>query len=135
MDAANDALAANEAWEGLCDYVRRCIDFGAGAFAPAAGIIEATDEMWKLARAVRRRVVKLVSRAQRDGALRADVNAVDILQLIEHFSRTHPGGSGWQQRAWPARQLAIALSGLHADAAVPLPTPAPAPEDYEATWR
>lgn len=135
LEAANDALAEDDAWKGLGDYIRRCVDFGAGAFAPAAGTIVTTDAMWQLARAVRRQVGGVVKRAQRDGSLRTDVNAVDILQLIEHFSRAHPGGSEWRPHATLARQLAIALSGLHASIAVPLPKPAPAPKDYEFVWR
>lgn len=135
VEAANAALAADDPWEGLGDYIRRCVDFGAGAFAPAAGTIVTTDEMWRLARAVRRRVGKLVKRAQRDGALRADVNAIDILQLVQRFSRAHPGASGPPAHLTSSRQLAIALSGLHAGAAVALPEPAPAPAEYESVWR
>jgi AcrR family transcriptional regulator len=135
LDAANSALAADDTWEGLGDYIRRCVDFGAGAFAPVAGTIATTDEMWRLARAVRRNVGKLVRRAQRDGSLRADVNAIDILQLVQHFSRTQRGGSAPKTNASSGRQLAIALSGLRAGAAVPLPKPAPAPDDYESVWR
>lgn len=135
LEAANDALSADDPWEGLSAYIRRCVDFGAGAFAPAAGTIETTEEMWQLARAVRRQVGKLVTRAQRDGALRADINAIDILQLVHLLSRAHPDRSRPQPDATPARQLAIALSGLHASAAVPLPKPAPAPADYESSWR
>ncbi|MEA2482442.1 MAG: hypothetical protein QOC55_389 [Thermoleophilaceae bacterium] len=135
LEAAKGALAADDAWEGLGDYIRQCVDFGAGAFAPAAGTIVTTDEMWRLARAVRRSVGKLVARAQRDGSLRADVNAIDILQLVQHFSRTHRGRSAPRVHPSSGRQLAIALSGLRAGAVVPLPRPAPAPEDYESAWR
>jgi AcrR family transcriptional regulator len=135
LDAANAALAADDAWEGLCDYIRACVDFGAGAFAPAAGTIVATADMWQHARAVRRHVGKLVKRAQQDGAVRPDVNAIDILQLVQHFSRAHPGSSRPRGSATGERQLAIALSGLRAGAVVALPRPAPRAEDYESVWR
>lgn len=135
LEAANDALSAADPGAGLDGYIRRCVDFGAGAFAPAAGTIETTDEMWELARAVRSHVGKLVTRAQREGALRADINAIDILQLIHLFSRAHPDRSRPQPDPTAERQLAIALSGLRAGAAVPLPRPAPAVADYESAWR
>jgi AcrR family transcriptional regulator len=134
LEAANAALAMNDAWEGLADYIHRCVDFGAGAFAPVAGTIVTTDEMRELAHAVRRSAGKLVRRAQRAGSLRADVNVIDVLQLVEHFSRVHPGAEA-RERGVRARQLAIALSGLRMKGAVPLPAPSPSPEQYEAAWR
>ncbi|MGI8413159.1 MAG: TetR/AcrR family transcriptional regulator [Solirubrobacteraceae bacterium] len=133
LEAANEALAMDDAWEGLADYIQRCVDFGAGAFAPVAGTIVTTDEMRELAQAVRSSVSKLVTRAQRVGSLRTDVNVIDVLQLVEHFSRAHPG-AGPRTRGPRARQLAIALSGLRADGRLALPAPPPTPEDYEAAW-
>lgn len=135
LNAANAALAREVAWEGLRDYIERCVDFGAGAFAPVAGTIVTTTEMRQLARAVRRRVGQLVSRAQQEGSLRSDVNAIDILRLVEHFSRAYSGGSGSHASTTLARQLAIAVSGLQAGGVVPLPEPAPEPKDYESVWR
>lgn len=135
LHVADAALAADVAWEGLRDYIERCVDFGAGAFAPVAGTIVATAEMRQLARAVHRRVERLVGRAQREGPLRSDVNPIDILRLIEHFSRAYPAASGSHPSATLARQLAIAVSGLRAGGAVPLPEPAPAPGEYESLWR
>jgi AcrR family transcriptional regulator len=133
LNAADAALATEGAWEGLRDYIQRCVDFGAGAFSPVAGTIVATAEMRQLARAVRRRVDQLVSRAQHEGSLRSDVNAIDILRLVEHFSR--PGGSASHPSVTLARQLAIAVSGLRSGSVVALPGPAPTPKDYEAVWR
>lgn len=135
LDAANAALGADDAWEGLADYIRRCVEFGAGAFAPVAGTISTTDEMRQLARAVRRRVGELASHARSEGSLREDVNAIDILQLVEHFSRASAREVGAGSQPAHARQLAIALSGLRTDGAVPLPAPPPTPEDYESAWR
>jgi AcrR family transcriptional regulator len=135
LHAVDAALAADVAWAALRAYIERCVDLGAGAFAPVAGTIVATAEMRQLARAVRRGVDQLVSRAQHEGSLRSDVTAIDILRLIEHFSRAYPGGSGSHPSATLARQLAIAVSGLQAGGVVPLPEPAPKPKDYESLWR
>ncbi len=134
LTAADAALAAETPWEGLCDYVRTCVALAVGAFAPLAGQIEATDEMFQLARAVRRRVTGLVRRAHAAGALRQDATAVDVLQLIERFSRAFPPGGDPREQAVRHRQVEIALSGLRAGTQPPLPGRAPKPRDYESRW-
>lgn len=133
LAAADRALQADDSWEGLWDYIRECIGFATGSFSPVAGQIQATEEMWQLARTVRRRVVRVVRRAQEKGSLRADVNAIDILLLIEHFSRAFPPpGASEDPTRW--RQLAITLNGLRAATGQPLPGPAPTGRDYETRW-
>jgi AcrR family transcriptional regulator len=134
LSAAESALAAATAWEGLCDYVRTCVRLAVGAFGPLAGEIEATPEMSRLARTVRRRVTALVGRAQEAGDLRADANAIDVLQLIERFSRAFPPSADPAEEATRRRQVEIALGGLRAGAEHPLPGPAPRPSDYERRW-
>ena len=135
LEMAEDALAAEDPWEGLCRYIRACVAFEAGAFSPVAGKIETTEEMLRLARAVQRRVNELTGRAQHHGSLRSDVNAIDILLLIEHFSRAFPPGSDAQLRQMQQRQLEIAISGLRAGAGHPLSGPVPQPRDLESRWR
>ena len=134
LEAAERALAAEDPWPALCRYVRDCVGFAAGAFGPAAGLIHATDEMWRLARAVRRRVGRLVQRAHDDGSLRADATAVDVLQLVEHFARGFPSGPDVAVDAVRRRQLEIALAGLRTGAGPRLPGPTPKASDYEARW-
>ena len=48
--AAEAALAVEDAWEGLAQYVRACVAFGSGALAPLAGRIETTPRMWEVGR-------------------------------------------------------------------------------------
>jgi AcrR family transcriptional regulator len=130
-DAAGRALSTADPWEGLCGYVRDCVSFGAGAFGPLAGRISASDEMFRLARAVRRRVGELVRRAHADGSLRADANHLDILLLIERFSRAFAPEDDEHLRR---RQLEIALDGLRAGGRQALPGPAPTAREYERRW-
>ena len=136
LAAAEAALDDASPWRGLCDYVRDCVRLAVGAFSPLAGTIEATADMSRLARAVKRRVTTLVRRAHVEGSLRGDANATDVLELIERFSRAFPPSDDPQDEATRSRQVEIALAGLHAGAAArqPLPGPAPKPSDYEGRW-
>lgn len=134
LAAVESALAAVTPWEGLCDYVRTCVRLAVGAFRPLAGKIEATAEMSQLAGTVRRRVTELVRRAHTTGALRGDANAIDILELIERFSRAFPPSDDPGDKATRRRQVEIALGGLRAGAEQPLPRPAPKPGDYARRW-
>jgi AcrR family transcriptional regulator len=134
IEAAEAGLAAEDAWAGLAGYVRSCVGFGSGALATLAGTIESTPQMWQTSRRGRRLLDELVTRAHREGGLRADVTALDIAWLIELFGRTGP--------AWPEpgdttvrdRLLAIALAGLRCADAGPLPGRAPDARQYERRW-
>lgn len=134
LAAAERALEAESPWDGLGDYVRTCVGLAVGAFSPLAGRIDATPEMARLAAAVRRRVTELVRRGHAAGALRTDANAIDVLQLIERFSRAFPPSADARDDATRRRLVEIALSGLRAGAGPPLPRPAPRPSDYERRW-
>jgi AcrR family transcriptional regulator len=134
LDAVERAATDVDPWEGLCGYIRDCVELAVGAFSPLADEIEPTAEMSRLARGVQRRVADLVRQAQSGGALRADVNAVDVLQLIERVSRAFPPSADPRERATRRRQLEIALDGLRRDGARPLPGPAPSARGYQRRW-
>jgi AcrR family transcriptional regulator len=134
--AAQEALAANDPWTGLAGYIRACVELRSGALAPLAGQIETTPEMRRVFRKGRELVDQVVSRAHRDGSLRADVTALDIAWLIEQFSRRAPDAvdPGEEARV-RARLLAIALDGLHTTGPSPLPGRPPSRRHYEGRWR
>jgi AcrR family transcriptional regulator len=134
IEAAEAGLAAEDAWAGLAGYVRACVGFGSGALATLAGTIETTPQMWETSRRGRRLLDELVTRARRDGGLRADVTALDIAWLIELFSRRGPGWPGPGDTSVRDRLLAIALAGLRAGDAEPLPGPPPSQRQYEQRW-
>ena len=82
IEAADDALGADDPWAGLCGYIRACVEMRSGALASLAGQIEATDEMRAAARRSMTRTREVVDRARRAGRLRADVYPLDIAWLI-----------------------------------------------------
>lgn len=133
--AAEEGLAADDAWAGLTHYVQRCVDMRSGALAPLAGRIEVTPEMWELARRGGALIDELVARAHRSGGLRPDANALDVAYLVEQIGRRSPTESPDETDVVRRRLLAIALAGLRAGAATEaLPGPAPTREAYESRW-
>src|SRR5579872_52834 len=128
IEAAGEALEADDPWTGLCGYIRACVEMRSGALGSLAGQIEMTDEMFSTARRGMTLAGEVVARAHRAGSLRPDVTALDIALLIESFSRRAPGASGSAARDDPgapdapseadeernaqARLLTVAFDGL-----------------------
>ena len=76
----------------------------------------------------------VVKRARRDGGLRPDVEPLDVVWLIELFSRGRPGRPTAGSDNVRRRLLAIALDGLRAQGG-PLPGSPPDLEFYLGRWR
>ena len=135
IEAADDALGADDPWAGLCGYIRACVEMRSGALASLAGQIEATGEMRGTARRSMTRMREVVDRARRAGLLRADVSALDIAWLIEQFSRHAPDAvDPEEERNVRVRLLGIALDGLRAPAPASLPGRPPSLERYVNRW-
>jgi len=150
MEAAVEALQADDPWAGLCGYIRACVEMRSGALGSLAGQIEMTDEMLSTARRGMTLAGEVVARAHRAGSLRADVTALDIALLIESFSRRAPGASvsavpqdpdapaepaeADEERNAQARLLTVAFDGLRAPGATPLPGRAPSVSRYTGRW-
>jgi AcrR family transcriptional regulator len=147
IEAAGEALEADDPWTGLCGYIRACVEMRSGALGSLAGQIDMTDEMLSTARRGMTLAGKVVARAHRAGSLRPDVTALDIALLIESFSRRAPGAS-WsaapddlhapaeadEERNAQARLLTVAFDGLRAPGATPLPGRAPSASRYTGRW-
>jgi AcrR family transcriptional regulator len=133
IEAAETALATDDAWTGFATYVRTCVAFGSGALAPLAGTIETTPEMWQASRRGRELLEAIVDRARREGGLRPDVTTLDVAWLIELFSRRPADGA--EDQDVRARLLAIALDGLRTPRPEPLPGGPPSAIHYEGRWR
>ena len=129
--AATAQGASTDPWARLLAFIRACVSARCGAFAPVAGRIPVSPEMIAEAGRSQRAATALVAAAQKSGALRPDVTVVDVLRLIELFSRS----ASDRQIDW--RLLGIALAGLRTDsgpAAEPLPGPAPTISAYRGRW-
>jgi AcrR family transcriptional regulator len=144
IEAAGEALEADDPWTGLCGYIRTCVEMRSGALGSLAGQIEMTDEMLGTARRGMTLAGEVVARAHRAGSLRPDVTALDIALLIESFSRRAPGSAAPEDPDDPAeadeernaqtRLLTVAFDGLRAPGATPLPGRAPSASRYTGRW-
>jgi AcrR family transcriptional regulator len=135
IEAAETAVAAEDPWSGLVEYVRTCVAFGSGAFTPLAGTFQTTPDMWRASRRGRDLVETLVARAQRDGCLRPDVTALDVAWLVEQFSMRRAAPPSADDDNVQRRLLAIALDGLRAPQPESLPGVPPSADHYEGRWR
>ena len=144
IEAAGEALMADDPWAGLCGYIRAAVEMRSGALGSLAGQIAMTDEMLSTARRGMSLAREVVARAHRAGSLRADVTALDIALLIESFSRRAPWSAAPdypddpadadEERNAQARLLTVALDGLRAPGVTPLPGRAPSAARYVARW-
>jgi AcrR family transcriptional regulator len=122
LEAAEEALQADDPWTGLSGYLRACVDLRSGALASLAGQIETTAEMRAAARRGMARMEEIVARAHQDGSLRPDATALDITWLIEQFSRRPPDPvDPAEERNVRSRLVAIALDGLRSRQHAPGP--------------
>ncbi len=135
LAAADEALAVSDPWDGLCGYIRACVELRSGALAALAGQIETTAEMQSTARRSMARMEEIVARAHHDGRLRADVTALDITWLIEQFSRRSPDQlDPAEERNVRSRLVAIALDGLRPGPGPALPGRPPSRSRYVNRW-
>jgi AcrR family transcriptional regulator len=135
LDAAGEALRADDPWTGLAGYIKACVELRSGALAALAGQIETTAEMRSTARRSMACMAEIVARAHQDGSLRADVTFLDITWLIEQFSRRAPGRiDPDEERNARSRLVAIALDGLRAAAGDALPGQPPSRDRYVNRW-
>jgi hypothetical protein len=136
LDAAADALRADDPWTGLAGYIRACVELRAGALASLAGQVETTAEMRATAQRGLAATAEIVARATQDGSLRADVTPLDINWLIEQFSRrARDPVDPDEESNVRSRLLAIALDGLRArPGAQALPGQPPSREHYTSRW-
>jgi AcrR family transcriptional regulator len=121
--AAEEAVAADDAWAGFCGFLERA--FALHAENNGLKDLVATQARGRTrAEAARARVRPLVrrviERAQQDGELRADFRAEDMPLLLWTGARVIEATSSVAPELW-RRYLGLLLDGLRAGAATPLP--------------
>jgi AcrR family transcriptional regulator len=137
LAAAETALAdAGDPWAALVEFMRRCLDEGAGSLTVRfAGSFTATEELYRLGREAHAATERLLARSQVAGALRADIVVGDLSLIFEQLQAIQVGDerrTGQLRR----RYLALLLDALHTPSAGPLPGPPPSWDEigrrYEA---
>jgi AcrR family transcriptional regulator len=121
-DAARKALARTDPWEGFAGYVTEVCELQATdpalgdvltrRFPDASRLMAVCDNSYSAAE-------KIIDRARRDGSLRPDFTAADLLFFLASHaplarSAAAAGSSSWR------RAVGFMLDGLRAPAATPL---------------
>jgi AcrR family transcriptional regulator len=132
---AEDALAEEVApWAAFTTFMRRIVDADthslvlrlAGTFAP-------TDEMYRNGQRAEELSVRVLERTKAAGALRSDVEAVDIALLFEQLAAVRVADEE-RTRQLRHRYLALVLDSLHAPLGSQLPGPPPSWEEIGRRW-
>lgn len=123
--AAERAAAMDDAWEGFCLYLETTCELQAddrgfndltSMRLPVSGCLEGTQNR------ILELGVRIVARAQEQGAVRADITHQDLAFVIWSHSRVTEATRGIAPRAW-RRHLYLLLDAFRADRAHPLPEP------------
>jgi AcrR family transcriptional regulator len=123
-DKAREAIEAEDAWEGLCDFIR----FSAQIQADDRGLCEVMSSRPEVMNASALGVGldglcnEMVKRAQRSGELRKDLEWDDIPMIACGLGRITPAEMGPSTGRWP-RLVEIILDGLRAPGSSKLPKP------------
>ncbi|MFF4349951.1 TetR/AcrR family transcriptional regulator [Streptomyces sp. NPDC001530] len=137
LQAAEDAIALDDAWQGFCHYLERFCELQAGDCAfndlvaarlPTHAISRQMDER------VRELTGQIFRNAQRQGVLRADVTPEDIVFIIWSQAGIIRATRTVAPTAW-RRHLYLMLDAFRADGAHELPEPALTPQQVEQTLR
>jgi AcrR family transcriptional regulator len=125
LEAAEKAVAMDDAWAGFCLYVETMCELQAGdrGFNDLASMrLPSSERIDRAQRRIAQLGVEIVARAQRQGSLRADVVHEDLAFVIWSHSRICQATHGVAPGAW-RRYLHLMLDAFRAGRAHPLPEP------------
>jgi AcrR family transcriptional regulator len=123
-EKAREGIAAEDPWEGLCEFIR----YAAQIQADDRGLCEVMGSrpevmnVSALAVGLDELCEKLVKRAQRAGDLRKDLEWEDIPMIACGLGRITPAEMGPASGRWP-RLVEIIIDGLRAPGSARLPKP------------
>ncbi|MFE2724787.1 TetR/AcrR family transcriptional regulator [Kitasatospora sp. NPDC059327] len=124
-DAAQEALAAEDAWAAIERYFERIFELVAadrGINDLVTQAIPSTPAMTGISRQNAVTVGTLVARAQEQGTMRPDVVTMDLLFMLGPLCRALPATTELRPDLW-RRYLALLLDGFRTRATHPLPVP------------
>lgn len=133
---AESALAdEGDPWDAFAGFMRRVVDADthsltlrlAGTFTPTQELYRDTDKAQELN-------ARLFGRTRAAGAVRPDVEVVDIALIFEQLAAVRIGDEA-RTRQLRRRYLALLLDGLRAPSGSELPGPPPSWEEIDRRWQ
>lgn len=105
------ALALDDPWQGLTQYMEHCVDAGLGSLLNVAGRFPITAEMVEIAERGQSLLPTLLDRAKAAGQLRSEITATDIV-FIFRLLRPQLSDDPNLAKQLRRRYLALILDGL-----------------------
>ena len=131
-----EAALADEGdpWVAFTGFMRRIVNADTHSLVlRLAGTFVPTDEMYRNGQRAEELNVQLFERTRAAGAIRPDVEAVDIALLFEQLAAVRVADEE-RTRQLRRRYLALVLDAIHASSGSPLPGPAPSWEELGLRW-
>jgi AcrR family transcriptional regulator len=132
---AEAALAEEgDPWAAFSTFMRRIVDADTHSLVlRLAGTFVPTDEMYRNGQRAEELNERVLERTKAAGALRYDVEAVDIALLFEQLAAVRVADEA-RTRQLRHRYLALILDALRNSSGSPLPGPPPSWEEIGRRW-
>jgi AcrR family transcriptional regulator len=132
---AEAALAEEgDPWAAFSTFMRRIVDADTHSLVlRLAGTFVPTDEMYRNGQRAEELNERVLERTKAAGALRYDVEAVDIALLFEQLAAVRVADEA-RTRQLRHRYLALILDALRKSSGSPLPGPPPSWEEIGRRW-
>jgi AcrR family transcriptional regulator len=134
--AEAEAALADEGdpWAAFSAFMRRIVDADTHSLVlRLAGTFVPTDELYRDSQKAQDLNVQLFERTKAAGAIRSDVEAVDIALLFEQLAAVRVADEE-RTRQLRHRYLALVLDALHTPSGSPLAGPPPSWEEIGRRW-
>jgi AcrR family transcriptional regulator len=134
--AEAEAALADEGdpWSSFVDFMRRIVDADTHSLTlRLAGTFSPTEELYQDSRKAEELNVRLFDRTKAAGAIRSDIEVVDISLLLEQLAAIRVVDEE-RTRRLRHRYLALLLDALHVNSGSPLPGPPPRWEEISRRW-
>ncbi|MBW8800296.1 MAG: TetR/AcrR family transcriptional regulator [Streptomyces sp.] len=133
LNVAEESAVMDDAWEGFCSFMERFCELQAcdRAFnALAAARLPAHSVSGQMNERVKELASTILHRAQRQGAVRADVTREDLVFVVWSLEGIIQATRTIAPRAW-RRHLHLMLDAFRADTAHELPEPPLSPQQVD----
>lgn len=133
---AEEVLASDaDPWTAFTTFMRRALDAGANALSVRfAGTFASTEEMIEAGRRGYELTLRIIERAQSDGALRDDIGVGDLHLLFEQLQAIQVADPK-RTHELRHRYLTMYLDALHTPCPTPLPGPPPSWEEIRGRYQ
>ncbi len=134
--ATAEAALADEGdpWAAFTEFMRRIVDADTHSLVlRLAGTFTPTEELYRDGRKAQELNARLFERTRAAGAIRPDVEVVDIALLFEQLAAVRVVDEE-RTRQLRHRYLALVLDALHSPSGSPLPGPPPSWEEIGQRW-